>query len=123
MDIHFGSLSEVHARDRRPDWETAFRYEPITGRSLGRGAGLSSMRIRGDGGCGYTSSMTDRGTGRRRRPRKDAGLRLRLERTLLEQFMTTCRREGEVAARVLRRLITEYVSRRPESMPDRTTEN
>lgn len=67
--------------------------------------------------------MSDRATARKRRPRKDAGLRLRLERTLLEQFMTTCRRDGEIAARVLRRLIAEYVSRRPESAPDRPTEN
>jgi len=58
-----------------------------------------------------------------RRPRKDAGLRLRLERTLLEQFMATCRREGEVAARVLRRLITEYVAHRAASVPDKASEN
>lgn len=67
--------------------------------------------------------MSERGGVHKRRPRKDAGLRLRLERDLLEQFMLACRQEGEVAARVLRRFIAEYVARREESARDMTSKS
>jgi hypothetical protein len=41
----------------------------------------------------------------------DAGLRLRLERGLLEQFMEACRADGRIAAQVLRTMIRDYVTR------------
>ena len=52
---------------------------------------------------GYTSSM----------PLiiKDAGLRLRVERELGEEFVETCRSEGKTAAQVLREYMRAYVAR------------
>jgi hypothetical protein len=42
---------------------------------------------------------------------KDAGLRLRVERDLREEFMETCRSEGKAAAQVLREYMRDYVAR------------
>jgi Ribonuclease G/E len=42
---------------------------------------------------------------------KDAGLRLRVERDLREEFVETCRLEGKAAAQVLREYMREYVAR------------
>jgi hypothetical protein len=41
---------------------------------------------------------------------KDAGLRLRVERELREQFVETCRLEGKAAAQVLREYMRAYVA-------------
>lgn len=48
---------------------------------------------------------------------KDAGLRLRVERDLREQFVDRCRADGQPAAEVLRSFMREYVaqSSSPES--------
>ena len=42
---------------------------------------------------------------------KDAGLRLRVERDLREEFVETCRADGQPAAQVLRNFMREYVER------------
>ncbi len=42
---------------------------------------------------------------------KDAGLRLRVERDLREEFVETCRSEGKAAAQVLREYMRAYVAR------------
>lgn len=42
---------------------------------------------------------------------KDAGLRLRVERELREEFIETCRLEGKAAAQVLREYMRDYVAR------------
>jgi hypothetical protein len=42
---------------------------------------------------------------------KDAGLRLRVERDLREEFVETCRSEGKAAAQVLREYMRDYVTR------------
>jgi hypothetical protein len=42
---------------------------------------------------------------------KDAGLRLRVERELREEFVATCRAEGRAAAEVLREYMRNYVAR------------
>lgn len=42
---------------------------------------------------------------------KDAGLRLRVERELREEFTDACRAEGRPAAQVLRDFMRDYVSR------------
>jgi hypothetical protein len=42
---------------------------------------------------------------------KDAGLRLRVERELRQEFVATCRAEGRAAAEVLRDYMREYVAR------------
>jgi hypothetical protein len=42
---------------------------------------------------------------------KDAGLRLRVERELREEFVETCRSEGKAAAQVLREYMRDYVAR------------
>lgn len=42
---------------------------------------------------------------------KDAGLRLRLERELRQDFIETCRAEGKAAAEVLREYMREYIAR------------
>lgn len=40
---------------------------------------------------------------------KDAGLRLRVERTLREEFVDACRADGLPAAQVLRDFMRQYV--------------
>jgi hypothetical protein len=52
---------------------------------------------------GYTSGMPLK--------IKDAGLRLRVERDLREEFVETCRAEGKAAAQVLREYMRDYVAR------------
>jgi len=42
---------------------------------------------------------------------KDAGLRLRVERDLREEFVEACRSEGKAAAQVLREYMRDYVTR------------
>ena len=43
--------------------------------------------------------------------KKDAGLRLRVERELREEFVDACRAEGRSAAQVLRDFMRVYVTR------------
>ena len=43
---------------------------------------------------------------------KTVGLRLRLERELREEFLETCRADGQPAAQVLRAFMREYVQRK-----------
>ncbi len=50
---------------------------------------------------GYTPLMTLK--------TKDAGLRLRVERELREEFTEACRAEGRAASQVLRDFMREYV--------------
>ena len=40
---------------------------------------------------------------------KDAGLRVRVERELRQEFVDTCRSAGKPAAQVLREFMREYV--------------
>ncbi len=42
---------------------------------------------------------------------KDAGLRLRVERELRDEFIETCRAEGKAGAQVLREYMRDYVTR------------
>lgn len=50
---------------------------------------------------------------------KDAGLRIRVERELRDEFLEACRLEDRPAAQVLREFMRKYVSEhRPESLPE-----
>lgn len=50
---------------------------------------------------------------------KDAGLRLRVERELREEFVEACRGEGRSAAEVMREFMRFYVARnRAAAQPD-----
>jgi hypothetical protein len=42
---------------------------------------------------------------------KDAGLRLRIERELRDEFVDVCRRNGRPAAQVLRDFMREFVAK------------
>ncbi len=42
---------------------------------------------------------------------KDAGLRLRVEREIRQEFVEVCRAEGKTAAQVLREYMREYIAR------------
>ena len=42
---------------------------------------------------------------------KDAGLRLRVEREIRQEFVELCRGEGKTAAQVLREYMREYIAR------------
>lgn len=42
---------------------------------------------------------------------KDAGLRIRVERSLREQFLEVCRAEDKPAAQVVREFMREYVAK------------
>ena len=42
---------------------------------------------------------------------KDAGLRVRVEKELREEFVATCREQGLIAAEVLREFMRDYVQR------------
>jgi hypothetical protein len=42
---------------------------------------------------------------------KDAGLRLRVEREIRQEFVEVCRAEGKTAAQVLREYIRDYIAR------------
>ncbi len=46
---------------------------------------------------------------------KNAGLRVRLEKNLRQEFLDACRADGRVAAEVLREFMREYVSQRRAS--------
>lgn len=41
---------------------------------------------------------------------KDAGVRIRVEKRLRDQFVDTCRRQDKPAAQVLRHFMREYVA-------------
>lgn len=41
---------------------------------------------------------------------KDAGVRIRVEKKLRDQFLDTCRRQDKPAAQVLRHFMREYVA-------------
>lgn len=43
---------------------------------------------------------------------KDAGVRIRVEKNLRDQFLEACRRQDRPAAQVLRQFMREYVSDR-----------
>ncbi len=47
-------------------------------------------------------------------PMKDAGLRIRVQRDLREQFLEVCRAQDKPAAQVIREFMREYVARRTE---------
>jgi hypothetical protein len=42
---------------------------------------------------------------------KDAGLRLRVEREIRQEFVEVCRAEGKTAAQVLREYMRDYITR------------
>ena len=42
---------------------------------------------------------------------KDAGLRLRVEREIRQEFVEACRAEGKTAAQVLREYMRDYIAR------------
>lgn len=42
---------------------------------------------------------------------KDAGLRLRVEREIRQEFVEVCRAEGKTAAQVLREYMRDYIAR------------
>ena len=43
---------------------------------------------------------------------KNAGLRIRVERTLRDEFLDACRAEDKPAAQVIREFMREYVAKR-----------
>ncbi|MEW8026899.1 MAG: hypothetical protein AB2766_02795 [Candidatus Thiodiazotropha endolucinida] len=47
---------------------------------------------------------------------KDAGLRIRVQRELREQFLEACRAEDKPAAQVLREFMREYVAKHQASL-------
>lgn len=50
---------------------------------------------------------------------KNAGLRLRVERNLRQEFLDACRADGRVAAEVLREFMREYIAHNRDSVqPD-----
>lgn len=50
---------------------------------------------------------------------KNAGLRLRVERNLRQEFLDACRADGRVAAEVLREFMREYIAQNRDSVqPD-----
>jgi hypothetical protein len=50
---------------------------------------------------------------------KDAGLRLRIEKELRDEFVGACRSEGKAASQVLREYMRAYVANvRRQSQPD-----
>jgi hypothetical protein len=55
---------------------------------------------------GYTRAMT-----------KDAGLRIRVEHSLRDQFVETCRLHDKPAAQVLREFMREYVAVQGSRLP------
>lgn len=52
-----------------------------------------------------------------RRMAKDAGLRIRVEHSLREQFVETCRLQDKPAAQVLREFMREYVAAQRSGRP------
>ncbi len=49
---------------------------------------------------------------------KNAGLRIRVERTLREGFLEACRAEDKPAAQVIREFMREYVAKRQMEAQD-----
>jgi hypothetical protein len=50
---------------------------------------------------------------------KNAGLRLRVEKNLRQEFLDACRADGRVAAEVLREFMREYIAQnRDSAQPD-----
>lgn len=49
---------------------------------------------------------------------KDAGLRIRIDRELREQFLNACREDDKPAAQVLREFMRRYVAERAETSLD-----
>ncbi|MHA6266333.1 hypothetical protein ACXYMP_05650 [Aliiroseovarius sp. CAU 1755] len=49
---------------------------------------------------------------------KDAGLRIRIDRELREQFLNACREDDKPAAQVLREFMRSYVAARAETSSD-----
>lgn len=47
---------------------------------------------------------------------KDAGLRLRVEREIRQEFVEVCRAEGKTAAQVLREYMRDYIARNRAAM-------
>ena len=43
---------------------------------------------------------------------KDAGLRIRVERSLRDEFLDACRTEDKPAAQVIREFMREYIAKR-----------
>jgi len=50
------------------------------------------------------------------RAMKDAGLRIRVQRELRDQFLDVCRAQDKPAAQVLREFMREYVSKHPATV-------
>ena len=51
--------------------------------------------------------------------KKNAGLRLRVEKNLRQEFLDACRADGRVAAEVLREFMRDYiVQNRASAQPD-----
>lgn len=50
---------------------------------------------------------------------KNAGLRLRVEKNLRQEFLDACRADGRVAAEVLREFMRDYIAQnRASAQPD-----
>lgn len=51
--------------------------------------------------------------------KKNAGLRLRVEKNLRQEFLDACKADGRVAAEVLRQFMRDYIARnRASAQPD-----
>lgn len=61
---------------------------------------------------GYTQAMSG----------KDAGLRIRVERELRQEFLEACRQEDRPAAQVLREFMRSYVARHADQERNKETE-
>jgi hypothetical protein len=49
-------------------------------------------------------------------PVKDAGLRIRIQRELRDQFLEACRAQDKPAAQVLREFMRDYVAKHQDSL-------
>src|SRR6185312_13621007 len=67
------------------------------------GRGLAEKWIHISVSIGYTTPMTLK--------TKDAGLRLRVEKELRQEFVDACRATGKPAAQVLREFMRDFVTR------------
>lgn len=51
--------------------------------------------------------------------KKNAGLRLRVERNLRQEFLDACKADGRIAAEVLRQFMRDYIAQnRVSAQPD-----
>lgn len=48
---------------------------------------------------------------------KDAGVRIRVEKELREEFLETCRRQDTPAAQVLRQFMRQFVAEHSSALP------